>query len=158
MSYAWKGLCRVFMHMHKHPSQIWNGGWWPVQALLLSFPEVVLNCLPLFPYQELFLSLNLIFHFWFWFFACPDVFIKTDTKRMTPRDAYKAKSLWKGKWRVDVEKQNEGQMDKKGEIEAREKGPVNERKERGLRNSHGSLNPKGEEFVRNTLFFSKIIL
>ena len=49
-------------------------------------------------------------------------------------------------------------MGKKGEIEAREKGPVNERKERGLRNGHGSLNPKGEEFVRNTLFFSKIIL
>lgn len=49
-------------------------------------------------------------------------------------------------------------MGKKGEIEVREKGFVNERKERGLRNGYGFLNFKGEEFVRNILFFFKIIL
>lgn len=47
----------------------------------LSFQRMLLNCLPLFPYQALFLLSDCTFHFSFWFFACLVMFLKTHTHK-----------------------------------------------------------------------------
>lgn len=123
----------------------------------LSFQRMLLNCLPLFPYQALFLLSAYTFHFSFWYFACLVMFLKTHTHTKKGTQRYTQIQESTAKWVKDIDsKGNEWHLHREGGTELSRKDLSLGTKKRGSRKKKksGYLISKGEESLGNTWFFS----
>lgn len=127
-------------------------------ARALSFPEMLLNCLALFSYQERFhfKILVLIFYLFIYLFSPVQACFSRHTHKEIYSEIHANFSLWKGEQRIQVERG----MNDKGR--KRERQSPKERihhwgRGGGSWKSHRSLISRSEKAVGNILFFPIII-
>lgn len=122
---------------------------------------MLLHCLPLFPYQALFLLSDCTFHFSFWFFACLVMFLKSYTHKERYSEIHTNSRIYgrvsggyrfKGEWMTFAQKGRETEWSREGLSLATKK--------RGSRKKKKSayLISKGEESLGNNWFFPIITL